>query len=206
MSLDFGASIILFRPSYNLKAWIYPLGACHMLFQEFRPDFVASSMAPSTENLHSTLLRSARVRPVESAGIICLSIRIGYIVPRKITGMTELAGVQVRYPLLSPELADFAGTIPPRMKVKKGQLRYLFQKAMKPVLPPEISRSQSMGSDSPTVSGWESLNHCGSSPSTPSVVGNVEKEPIFDATCSSGSGSDTLLFTSSPTVRCCGCF
>jgi asparagine synthase (glutamine-hydrolysing) len=57
---------------------------------------------------------------------------------RKVTTMCELAGVHARYPLLDPTLAEFSGTIPTDLKVRGNQLRYLFKKAMKDVLPPEI--------------------------------------------------------------------
>lgn len=56
----------------------------------------------------------------------------------KVTGMTRLAGVQVRYPFLDPDLVALAGRIPPGLKLKQDQLRYIFKKAMAPVLPREI--------------------------------------------------------------------
>jgi asparagine synthase (glutamine-hydrolysing) len=64
---------------------------------------------------------------------------------RKVTPMTQLAGVTVRYPLLDPTLAEFTGTMPPKLKVKKSQLRYLFKKAMSEVLPPEILTKKKHG-------------------------------------------------------------
>jgi asparagine synthase (glutamine-hydrolysing) len=59
--------------------------------------------------------------------------------------MTQLAGVWTRYPLLEPTLAKFTGTIPPRLKVKRTQLRYLFKKAMAEVLPREIIKKKKHG-------------------------------------------------------------
>jgi len=64
---------------------------------------------------------------------------------RKVTPMTQLAGVTVRYPLLDPALAELTGKIPPGLKVKKSQLRYLFKKAMSDVLPPEILTKKKHG-------------------------------------------------------------
>src|SRR5262249_16910347 len=57
---------------------------------------------------------------------------------RKVTTMCRLAGVQPRYPLLDPTLATFAATIPADLKVRRSQLRYIFKKAMRDVLPSEI--------------------------------------------------------------------
>ncbi|MEW5977982.1 MAG: asparagine synthase C-terminal domain-containing protein [Acidobacteriota bacterium] len=63
----------------------------------------------------------------------------------KVTGMTELAGLTVRYPLLDPSLVEFAGRIPPGLKMKPGCLRYIFKKAMAEVLPAEIIKKTKHG-------------------------------------------------------------
>ena len=57
---------------------------------------------------------------------------------RKVTTMCRLAEVQPRYPLLDWPLAAFAATIPAYLKVRGSRLRYMFKKAMRDVLPPEI--------------------------------------------------------------------
>ena len=57
---------------------------------------------------------------------------------RKVTAMSEKAGVRVCYPLLDHRLVDFAATIPASLKVKGTKLRYIFKKALKGFLPPEV--------------------------------------------------------------------
>ena len=57
---------------------------------------------------------------------------------RKVTRMGHLAGITIRYPFLNPDLANFAGSIPPSLKVKGKQLRYLFKRAMSRLLPSEV--------------------------------------------------------------------
>ncbi len=74
-----------------------------------------------------------------------LKITIGANDLRKVTRMSELAGITVRYPLLSPDLADFSGRIPPGLKVKNSQLRYIFKKAMTSVLPQAIIQKSKHG-------------------------------------------------------------
>jgi asparagine synthase (glutamine-hydrolysing) len=64
---------------------------------------------------------------------------------RKVTTMSHLAGVTPRYPLLDPALAEFTGTIPPDLKVRGTQLRYIFKKAMQDVLPQEIIKKTKHG-------------------------------------------------------------
>jgi asparagine synthase (glutamine-hydrolysing) len=64
---------------------------------------------------------------------------------RKVTAMSRLAGVTPRYPFLDPSLAEFTGTMPAYLKVRGTQLRYLFKKAMRDVLPMEIIRKKKHG-------------------------------------------------------------
>jgi asparagine synthase (glutamine-hydrolysing) len=56
---------------------------------------------------------------------------------RKVSRMCDVAGIEVRYPLLDDELVEFSGEIPAALKVKGLQLRYFFKHALKDVLAPE---------------------------------------------------------------------
>ena len=56
---------------------------------------------------------------------------------RKVSRMCDMAGVEVRYPLLDDELVEFSGEIPAALKVKGLKLRYFFKHALKEVLAPE---------------------------------------------------------------------
>jgi asparagine synthase (glutamine-hydrolysing) len=71
----------------------------------------------------------------------------------KVTTMCELAGVQVRFPFLDRSVAEFSGRIPPRLKVKGFQKRYLFKRAFRDLLPAEIIRKKKHGFGIP-VSTW----------------------------------------------------
>lgn len=57
---------------------------------------------------------------------------------RKVGRMTELAGVEVRYPLLDERLVAFAAALPPSYKVRGQKLRWFFKAALSDFLPPEI--------------------------------------------------------------------
>lgn len=57
---------------------------------------------------------------------------------RKVGGMTEAAGVEVRYPLMDDAIIDFSGEIPPDWKVKGQYLRWFFKEALRGFLPDEI--------------------------------------------------------------------
>ena len=56
---------------------------------------------------------------------------------RKVNRMCELAGVNVRYPLLDDDLVEFSTQLPHQLKLKNLKLRYFFKCAMKDFLPAE---------------------------------------------------------------------
>ena len=72
---------------------------------------------------------------------------------RKVTRMAEVAGVQVRYPLLDRDLVDFTAKIPPQFKVKWNRGRYIFKRAMKNFLPDEIISKKKHGMGLP-IAVW----------------------------------------------------
>jgi asparagine synthase (glutamine-hydrolysing) len=72
---------------------------------------------------------------------------------RKVSGTAELAGVQVRYPMLDRGLMEFTGTIPTHLKLKGKEKRYIFKQAMKPILPQVILQKKKHGFGIP-ISLW----------------------------------------------------
>ncbi len=50
---------------------------------------------------------------------------------RKVNRMCELAGIDVRYPLLQEEMVEFAAGVPERMLLRGQQLRAFYRRAMK---------------------------------------------------------------------------
>lgn len=57
---------------------------------------------------------------------------------RKVSGTAELAGVQVRYPLMDHDLVELSGHLPTRFKVNGFEKRYIFKKAMRGILPDKV--------------------------------------------------------------------
>jgi asparagine synthase (glutamine-hydrolysing) len=64
---------------------------------------------------------------------------------RKVSGTAELAGVNVRYPLLDDRLTELSGRIPAFLKLKGFKKRYLFKKAMQGILPEQILHKKKHG-------------------------------------------------------------
>jgi len=62
---------------------------------------------------------------------------------RKVSAMTEAAGVEVRYPLIDDALVEFSGQVPPDWKVKGNYLRWFFKRALWDYLPrPILTKSK----------------------------------------------------------------
>jgi asparagine synthase (glutamine-hydrolysing) len=71
----------------------------------------------------------------------------------KVTCMSELAGVQTRFPFLDRAVAEFSGRIPASLKVKGLQKRYLFKRAFRNLLPAEVIKKKKHGFGIP-VAYW----------------------------------------------------
>jgi len=56
----------------------------------------------------------------------------------KVVRSSELAGVDVRFPLLHDEVVAFSARLAPGLKLRGPRLRYFFKKALRDFLPPEI--------------------------------------------------------------------
>jgi asparagine synthase (glutamine-hydrolysing) len=63
----------------------------------------------------------------------------------KVTRMCECAGVQPRFPFLDRAVAELSGSLPPGMKVKRLEKRYLFKRAFRSLLPDEVLRKAKHG-------------------------------------------------------------
>src|SRR4030095_13552275 len=64
----------------------------------------------------------------------------GYILSSQGDRMAMAHGVEGRFPLLEHRLAEFAARIPPRLKLKGLEEKYILRRALGPLLPPAIAR------------------------------------------------------------------
>ena len=63
----------------------------------------------------------------------------------KVTRMCELAGVDVRFPMLDDAVVAFSASLAPELKLKGTQLRYFFKQALRGFLPDEIITKKKHG-------------------------------------------------------------
>lgn len=64
---------------------------------------------------------------------------------RKVVTTCELAGVDVRFPMLHPDLVRLANELPPRVKLRGSRLRHFYKTVMAGFLPEEIINKKKHG-------------------------------------------------------------
>ena len=104
----------------------------------FEPDFLtAVDVDEPLTMLREVYQRAASASPLNRMMHLDLKLTLADNDLRKVSRMCDVAGIEVRYPLLDDELVEFSGEIPASLKVKGLKLRYFFKHALKDVLPPE---------------------------------------------------------------------
>ncbi|MBN1559670.1 hypothetical protein JW998_05430 [candidate division KSB1 bacterium] len=121
----------------------------------FDPAFLDSNMMKETANIaesHFARLKDAELLDRHLYLDMKMTITDNDLV--KVTRMTELAGVHVRYPMLDHPLVDLAFRIPTSLKLKGTYgLRYIFKYAFRDLLPVEIIQKKKHGFGLP-ISEW----------------------------------------------------
>jgi asparagine synthase (glutamine-hydrolysing) len=110
----------------------------------FEPDFLAAvdSREPLTLS-REVYARTSSSSPVNRMMHLDLKKILADNDLRKVNVTCEMAGIDVRYPMLDEELVAFSGRLPPGHKVNRLQLRHFFKGALKDLLPPEtIAKSK----------------------------------------------------------------
>jgi asparagine synthase (glutamine-hydrolysing) len=130
--------------TYNL---LLELGAANML----HPDFVVSIDTGRPERLQREWYDTVGAESLVN-NMLGLDMKVTLAdndLP-KVSVMCELAKLDVRYPLLSDALVEFALRLPASFKVKGLRLRYFFKEAFRDFLAPETLTKQKHGFGMPT--------------------------------------------------------
>lgn len=124
----------------------------------FEADFVASV----DTSLPDTMLRDAYFRtdashPINRMLHLDLKFTLADNDLRKVSRMCEVAGIEVRYPMLDESIVEFAAQLPHNFKVKGQKLRWFFKEALRDFLPEEIINKSKHGFGLPF--GYWSISH-----------------------------------------------
>ena len=71
----------------------------------------------------------------------------------KVDRASMACGLEVRVPLLSPDLVNFALNLPPSYKLRGIKTKFIFREAVKKNIPPQIVKRRKRGFNSP-VANW----------------------------------------------------
>jgi asparagine synthase (glutamine-hydrolysing) len=104
----------------------------------FEPEFLAAvDVDEPRALLREVYQRTDSASPINRMMHLDLQLTLADNDLRKVSRMCDVAGIDVRYPLLDEELVEFSGQIPAALKIKGLKLRYLFKHALRDVLAPE---------------------------------------------------------------------
>jgi asparagine synthase (glutamine-hydrolysing) len=126
----------------------------HAASDVFEPDFVRALDGYSVLEIPTRHYGSARAgNHLDRLLYVDTKITLADNDLPKVTMMCEAMGVRSRYPFLDRSVAEFSGTLPLRLKIKGLNKRYLFKRAFRDLLPPEIIRKKKHGFGIP-VANW----------------------------------------------------
>ena len=132
----------------------YNLLSAHAPRDIFEDGFLQSLRGYSVLDMPSRYYGEAPARDhLDRLLYVDVKITLGDSDLPKVTQMAEMAGIQTRFPFLDREVAEFSGALPPRLKVKGLEKRYLFKRAFRNLLPQEVLRKKKHGFGIP-VSSW----------------------------------------------------
>lgn len=137
-----------------VRFFSYHFLCAHPPAEVFEPDFLASMNGYSVLDVPWKYYREAPAADqLDRLLYVDVKITLSDSDLPKVTWMSEMAGIQVRFPFLDRRVAEFSGRVPAGLKVKGLEKRYLFKRAFRNLLPHEVIRKKKHGFGIP-VSGW----------------------------------------------------
>lgn len=98
----------------------------------------------------------------------------------KVIGTTDLAGIEVGFPLLDDDLLDFSLSLPVHWKLRGLTLRWFFKRALRSFLPVEVIRKQKHGFGLPF--GVWACNHEGLMTLTKDTLQSIAERGLIRTT------------------------
>jgi asparagine synthase (glutamine-hydrolysing) len=110
------------------------------------PDFRAAvARESSLDALRAVYARADAPSELHKLMFLDLELTIADNDIVKVTRAARANGVAVRFPYLDRELVEYTGTLAADLKVRGGEKRYLFRRAVRDLLPPEVLRKKKQG-------------------------------------------------------------
>jgi asparagine synthase (glutamine-hydrolysing) len=136
------------------RIFSYHFLCCHPWGDVFQGDFLETLKSFSILETPWRYYREARAKDdLDRFLYLDVKVTLGDSDLPKVTQMSELAGVQTRFPFLDRSVAEMSGRIPAGLKLKGVQKRYLFKRAFANLLPIEVIKKKKHGFGIP-VAVW----------------------------------------------------
>jgi asparagine synthase (glutamine-hydrolysing) len=120
----------------------------------YNADFRSALQGHRAEDRYARLMRDAPAAdPLSRAQYADLKIWLPGDILTKVDRSSMAVGLEAREPLLDHRLVEFAATLPPRLRLRGGQGKYLLKKALEGRLPDSILHRRKMGFVTP-VGAW----------------------------------------------------
>ncbi len=116
----------------------YNFFLCNAIQEIFDADFLKDSVDVSLQIPESHFNSANASSELNRLLYMDVKMTLGDNDLRKVSGTAELAGIEVRYPLLDTRLVEFSGRVPAKLKLKGMEKRYIFKKAMAEILPKSV--------------------------------------------------------------------
>jgi asparagine synthase (glutamine-hydrolysing) len=148
----------------RLEAWNFL--EREVVAEIFEPDFLAAIDATQPLTIsREVYARTSSTSPVNRMMHLDLKKILADNDLRKVNVTCEMAGVEVRYPMLDEDLVAFSGHLSPSRKVNRLKLRAFFKDALKDFLPPEtIAKTKHTDSACRSGCGCRATRACARSP------------------------------------------
>jgi asparagine synthase (glutamine-hydrolysing) len=159
-----------------------------MLADIFEPEFLrAVDPHQPREIAREAYRRTSSPSPVNRMMHLDLKETLADNDLRKVNRMCELAGIEVRYPLLDDDLVAFSGRLTPGQKVK-AELRHFFKRHCRIFCRRRPLPRPSTDSACRSACGWQATRHCRKWPTTRwhhSSGGATSSPPMSIGCCTS---------------------
>ena len=137
--------------AYAAAVGVTPIALRHRLY---RDGFRTLLQGHEAEARYAAAMRNAPADDALSrAQYADLKIWLPGDILTKVDRTSMAVGLEAREPFLDHRLIEFAAKLPPRMRLRRGQGKWLMKKALERYLPPEVLHRRKMGFVTP-ISAW----------------------------------------------------
>lgn len=111
----------------------------------FRPEVYDQLFSQDAVTSATALLQHAEGHWLSSLQYFDLHRYLPLDILTKVDRMSMAHSIEARVPLLDHKLVEFAGSIPPSLKLRKGRTKHIFKQAMAGILPDSIINRKKQG-------------------------------------------------------------